>query len=102
MSTTSSITAATSGYLPKVSFDTFENPDAPMFSFTLRAESEGYMRTRNTRNFLCAASPDESGTEALDWVMESFVQDGDELIVFRGFDTEVLGMFPLTMIHDIF
>lgn len=62
-----------------------------MFSFTLRAHSEGYRRDRNTRNFLCAASPDESGVEALDWVMESLVQDGDELVVFRGFDTEVLG-----------
>jgi len=48
--------------------------------------SEGYKRTRSTRSYLVAASPDESGSHALDWVMESLVQDGDELIVFRGFD----------------
>ncbi|KIJ94290.1 hypothetical protein K443DRAFT_110685 [Laccaria amethystina LaAM-08-1] len=77
-------------YTPKVSFDTFENPLASMFSFTLSAKSAGYKRTRNTRVFLCAASPDESGREALEWSLESLVQDGDELIVFRGVDEDVL------------
>ncbi len=81
----------TPGYTPKVSFDTFENPNASMFSFTLQVKSEGYKRTRNTRVFLCAASPDESGSQALDWCLESLVQDGDELIVFRGVDEEVMG-----------
>jgi len=90
MSLTPSAATAGQGYLPKVSFDTFENPAAPMFSFTLQVKSEGYRRSRNTRVFLCAASPDESGVEALDWVIESLVQEGDELIVFRGFDTEEL------------
>lgn len=89
-STTPSMTSS-SGYLPKVSFDTFENPAAPIFSYTLRSGSEGYRRNRFTRVFLCAASQDESGSEALDWALESLVQDGDELIVFRGFDTEELG-----------
>ncbi|KAF8179900.1 hypothetical protein BJ912DRAFT_982132 [Pholiota molesta] len=76
-------------YTPKVSFDTFENPVASMFSFTLQAKTEGYKRTRNTRVFLCASSPDESGREALDWCLESLVQEGDELIVFRGADEDV-------------
>jgi hypothetical protein len=57
-----------------------------MFSFTLSAKSAGYKRTRNTRVFLC----DESGREALEWSLESLVQDGDELIVFRGVDEDVL------------
>ena len=78
-------------YTPKVSFDTFENPVASMFSFTLQVKSEGYRRTRNTRVFLCASSPDESGREALEWSLESLVQEGDELIVFRGVDEDVLG-----------
>lgn len=80
-------------YTPKVSFDTFENPNATMFSFTLRVKSEGYKRVRSTRVFLCAASPDECGTEALDWCLQSLVQDGDELIVFRGVEQEELGGF---------
>jgi len=82
---------ATPGYTPKVSFDTFENQSASMFSYTLRVKSEGYRRTRSTRVFLCAASPDESGREALDWSLDALVQDGDELIVFRGVDEYVLG-----------
>lgn len=82
---------SSSGYLSKVSFDTFENPAAPMFSYTLQVKSDGYRRNKYTRVFLCAASSDESGMEALDWVMEGLVQDGDELIVFRGVDTEDLG-----------
>ncbi|KAJ7252377.1 hypothetical protein B0H12DRAFT_1118027 [Mycena haematopus] len=77
------------GYTPKVSFDTFENPVASMFSFTLQVKSEGYARTRSTRVFLCAAGPDESGREALDWSLEALVQDGDELIVCRGIDEDV-------------
>ncbi|GLB39629.1 putative universal stress protein family protein [Lyophyllum shimeji] len=81
---------ATPGYTSKVSFDTFENTSASMFSFTLQVKSEGYRRTRSTRVFLCAASLDESGREALDWALESLVQDGDELIVFRGVDEDVL------------
>ena len=49
-----------------------------------------------------AASPDESGSEALDWVMESLVQDGDELIVFRGFDEQELGaLFSFLCIYEL-
>lgn len=86
-STTGSL-GTPAGYTPKVSFDTFENPmDDAMFSFTLQVKSEGYKRTRKTRVFLCAASQDESGQEALDWALECLVQDDDEFIVVRGFDT---------------
>jgi hypothetical protein len=80
-----------STFTQKVSFDTFENPAASMFSFTLSVKSDGYQRNRSTRVFLCAASPDESGREALDWALESFVQDGDELIVYRGVEQDELG-----------
>lgn len=82
---------ASQGYTPKVSFDTFENPAASMFSFTLQAKSDGYERSPNTRVFLCASSPDDSGRQALDWTIESLIQDGDELIVFRGIDQDDLG-----------
>ncbi|KAG1838909.1 hypothetical protein DFJ58DRAFT_668122, partial [Suillus subalutaceus] len=68
------------------SFDTFENPAASMFSFTLHVQSDGYTRNRATRVFLCTSSPDESGRYTLD-----LAQDGDELVVFRGVDTEDLG-----------
>ena len=45
--------------------------------------------------YLCASSPDESGKEDLDWSLESLVQDGDELVVFRGVEEEVLGICKL-------
>ncbi|KAJ7194827.1 hypothetical protein GGX14DRAFT_537331 [Mycena pura] len=83
------ILSPNAGYTPKVSFDTFENPAAPMFSFTLQVKAAGYARTRSTRVFLCAAGPDESGREALDWSLEALVQDGDELIVCRGVHEDV-------------
>lgn len=69
-----------------------------MFSFTLHVQSEGYARNHSTRVFLCASSPDESGKEALEWALEGLVQDGDELVVFRGIDQEELGthVSPLT------
>lgn len=88
----SSAGATSPRYTPKVSFDTFDNNpnDNAMFSFTLQVKSDGYKRLRTTRVFLCAASPDESGSEALDWCLESLVQDGDELVVLRGFDTDDL------------
>jgi nucleotide-binding universal stress UspA family protein len=85
--TTSGVTSP--GYTKGVSFDTFETPiEASMFSFTLKVKSEGYKRSRSTRVFLCAASKEESGAQALEWAVESLVQDGDELIVVRGFDSD--------------
>jgi len=62
-----------------------------MFSFTLKATTSDYKKSRNTRAYLCASSPDPSGAEALDWAMDSLVQDGDELIVVRGFDADECG-----------
>ena len=75
----------------QVSFDTFENPAASMFSYTLHVQSSAYARNRATRVFLCAASPDESGSQALDWALSELVRDGDELIVLRGIEKEELG-----------
>jgi hypothetical protein len=63
-----------------------------MFSFTLQVKSDGYERSPSTRVFLCASSPDDSGRHALDWAIEGLVQDGDELIVFRGIDQDDLGL----------
>jgi hypothetical protein len=49
----------------------------------LQAKSEGYKRSRNTRVFLVAVSADESGEDALDWLMSELVEDGDEVIGLR-------------------
>jgi hypothetical protein len=81
----------TAGFAAKVSFDTFENPVASMFSYTLQVKTDGYERTKATRVFLCASSPDTSGIQALDWALDALAQDGDELVVFRGVQEDVLG-----------
>ena len=65
----------------------------PEFRLYSQTTSAGYHKSRNTRVYLCAASADVAGSEALDWTMESLVQDGDELIVVRGFDVDDLCMF---------
>lgn len=83
----------TQGFTPKVGFDTFEDPQASMFSYTLHVQSDGYERSKHTRVYLCAASSDESGTQALDWVLENLAQEGDEVIVFRGVDADDLSEF---------
>jgi len=86
------VTPGAAGYKTKVSFDTFASPadTDTMFSFTLQVKSEGYRKSRSTRVYLCAASPDESGKEALEWAISNLVEDGDELVVVRGFDSEDL------------
>lgn len=48
-----------------------------------QAKSEGYKRSRNTRVFAVAVSADESGEDALDWLMSELVEDGDEVVAIR-------------------
>ncbi|BEI80992.1 hypothetical protein CcaverHIS002_0201520 [Cutaneotrichosporon cavernicola] len=48
-------------YRKKVAFETFDDLPDTLFTFTAQAKSEGYKRSRNTRVFLVAVSPDESG-----------------------------------------
>ena len=48
-----------------------------------QAKSEGYKRSRNTRVFAVAVSADESGEDALDWLMAELVEDGDEVVAIR-------------------
>lgn len=102
----SASTPGASGYTTKVSFDTFATTSDSMFSFTLQVrladlplassnlsrfigqvKSDGYQKTRNTRVYLCAASGDESGKQALEWTLENLVEDGDELVAVRGFES---------------
>jgi len=47
------------------------------------AKSADYVATRDTRVFLVAVSPDESGSEALDWLMENLIEEGDEIVALR-------------------
>ncbi|WVN89931.1 uncharacterized protein L203_105161 [Cryptococcus depauperatus CBS 7841] len=70
-------------YRRKVGFEAFEVGPAALFAFTCQAKSGGYKRSRNTRVFAVAVSPDESGESALDWLMSELVEDGDEVVALR-------------------
>jgi hypothetical protein len=95
------------GYRRKVGFETFDGAkvkDDALFSYTLqvcqtfhcldggltildldlfKAKSDEYRRNRNTRVFMAAVSNDEKGEDALDWLMDNLVEDGDEIIAVR-------------------
>lgn len=49
---------------------------------------------------MCASSPDESGREALDWALESLIQDGDEFVVYRGVEEDILGQLAASPRQD--
>lgn len=57
--------------------------DPPWTTAHIQAKSEGYKRSRNTRVFAVAVSADESGEDALDWLMSELVEDGDEIVAIR-------------------
>jgi len=60
------------------------SPSLPSLSGSFpKAKSADYVATRDTRVFLVAVSPDESGSEALDWLMENLIEEGDEIIALR-------------------
>ena len=48
-----------------------------------QAKSDGYKRSRSTRVFAIAVSPDEAGEDALDWLMNELAEDGDEIVAIR-------------------
>lgn len=74
------------GYERKVGFDTMiDADDTPngYFTFCLQVKSRGYKRTKNTRTFMCAVDDNGYSERALEWLMESLVSDGDEIVALR-------------------
>ncbi|MCO5585506.1 hypothetical protein L7F22_039439 [Adiantum nelumboides] len=73
-------------YERKVGFDTMiDADDTPngYFTFCLQVKSRGYLRTKNTRTFMCAVDDNGYSERALEWLMESLVSDGDEIVALR-------------------
>ncbi|CAO1618770.1 unnamed protein product [Parajaminaea phylloscopi] len=71
------------GYERRVGFDSMIDADetaSGTFGFTLQVKSHGYQRTRNTRTFMCAVDENPYSERALEWLMESLVEDNDELV----------------------
>ncbi|GAA5874407.1 hypothetical protein JCM8547_005390 [Rhodosporidiobolus lusitaniae] len=80
----------------RVGFDTFEAGNdlegstkatgggtGVTYSFTLSAKSSEYCRTRWSRTFLVATDLNEYSVNATDWLLDSFLEDNDEVVVLR-------------------
>lgn len=71
-----------------VSFDTFDNPDAPDFSLTLNYKHKGYQSTRRSRTFLCGTDQNDYSDFALEWLIDELVDDGDEIVCLRAVEKD--------------
>ena len=72
-----------STYQRGVSFDTFDNRDAPDFSFTLNYKHKNYVHTRRSRTFLCGTDAKDYSDFALEWLLDELADDGDEIVCLR-------------------
>lgn len=53
------------------------------YSFTLQAKSSNYRPRRDSRCFLVATDGESYSIQALDWLMTSLVEHGDEVVVLK-------------------
>ncbi|KAI9890152.1 MAG: hypothetical protein M1814_004433 [Vezdaea aestivalis] len=70
----------------RVSFNTFESKDTPEFSLTLNEKHRDFHYSRRSRIYLCGLNNDEYSQNALEWLIDELVEDGDEIIVLRVVD----------------
>ncbi|KAI4200106.1 MAG: hypothetical protein LQ350_004145 [Teloschistes chrysophthalmus] len=75
-----------SRYERRVSFNTFDNRDAPDLSFNTGIRHRDYAYTQRSRTFLCGADDNEYSYDAIEWLIEELVEDGDEIICLRVVD----------------
>ncbi|RPA79313.1 adenine nucleotide alpha hydrolases-like protein, partial [Ascobolus immersus RN42] len=82
------ISLANRTFIKRVSFDTFDNKDAPDFSLTLQAKHKDYSYSRRSRTFLCGHDQNDYSDYALEWLLEELVDDGDEIVCLRVVDKD--------------
>lgn len=75
-------------YKRGVSFDTFDNRDAPDYSFTMQYKHKDYVHSRRSRTFLCGADDKDYSEFALEWLIDELVEDGDEIVCLRVVDKD--------------
>ncbi|KAL8658609.1 MAG: hypothetical protein Q9202_007511 [Teloschistes flavicans] len=73
-------------YERRVSFNTFDNRDAPDLSFNIGIRHRDYAYTQRSRTFLCGTDDNEYSYDAIEWLIEELVEDGDEIICLRVVD----------------
>ncbi|KAL8846293.1 MAG: hypothetical protein Q9221_008609 [Calogaya cf. arnoldii] len=77
-----------SKYEPRVSFNTFDNRDATDFSFHTATKHKDYEYTQRSRTFLCGTDDNDYSYDAIEWLIEELVEDGDEIICLRVVDKD--------------
>ncbi|KAL8866580.1 MAG: hypothetical protein Q9174_006217, partial [Haloplaca sp. 1 TL-2023] len=77
-----------SKYERRVSFNTFDNRDATDYSFTIATKHKDYQYTQRSRTFLCGTDDNEYSYDAIEWLMEELVEDGDEIVCLRVVDKD--------------
>ncbi|BGP09915.1 hypothetical protein JCM10049v2_005793 [Rhodotorula toruloides] len=84
------------GFIRRVAFNTFDAGEelegkakatgggtGIHYSFTLSAKSAIYCRSRWSRTFLVATDLNEYSVNATNWLLTSFLEDNDEVVVLR-------------------
>ncbi|KAL8820058.1 MAG: hypothetical protein Q9223_001636 [Gallowayella weberi] len=77
-----------SKYERRVSFNTFDNRDATDYSFHIAAKHKDYQYTQRSRTFLCGTDDNDYSYDAIEWLIEELVEDGDEIICLRVVDKD--------------
>ncbi|KAL8720628.1 MAG: hypothetical protein Q9225_002528 [Loekoesia sp. 1 TL-2023] len=77
-----------SKYERRVSFNTFDNRDATDYSFTISTKHKDYQYTQRSRTFLCGTDDNDYSYDAIEWLIEELVEDGDEIICLRVVDKD--------------
>ncbi|GAO50905.1 hypothetical protein G7K_5024-t1 [Saitoella complicata NRRL Y-17804] len=84
-----------SRYKKRVGFDTFTNKDATRYSLTLKSKHAEYVYNRHSRTFLIGSDTSDYSDYALDWLLESLVEDGDEIVALRVVEPESMFGFSV-------
>ncbi|KAL8693399.1 MAG: hypothetical protein Q9224_003761, partial [Gallowayella concinna] len=77
-----------SKYERRVSFNTFDNRDATDYSFHIATKHKDYQYTPRSRTFLCGTDDNDYSYDAIEWLIEELVEDGDEIICLRVVDKD--------------
>ena len=81
-------TQTRSTYSSRVSFDTFDNRDAPELSYVLTHKHKDFASSKRSRLFLCGTDQNDYSDFALEWLLDELVDDGDEVVCFRVVDKD--------------
>jgi hypothetical protein len=78
----------------RVSFDTFPgraSTERNISAFTLNVKHRAYRYEKSSRTFMVGIDSNEYSKNALKWLIDELVDDGDEIVCLRVFNKEISG-----------